>query len=506
MTATGPLEIAIFHCGALHYLRAFWDRFAAELARQYPGRPLRRTIISTYDNEAGFRKEGYDAVIHYPYGKSFDIEAAPAEFFDRVNARRFDVLAYYCDKQLPLPQSNLVAFIQRFEARQFVAFNTQTHGAYAPAALQALLAEADPRPTENAPWPRAVALCTADTCTADCVFCCLKTQGVQPRERLLDFDDFVKYYPPLLEKVAHIDFSLGELFVHPRAGDFLDFVFANYPGKKVSVYSNAIGFTPEHIERVLRAEQDFEIDISLNATSRETYRKVMGVDAFEQALEHIATFCRRREELGVRHSKRIALSYLINNHTLEEFPRILDIVERHGIDGVIPRIMKIYSRDAYGESVFFNQQRYNAVMCAVEADCARRGLSFSKAPLFGGRPRLAPLSRDQGRRIRCDSPWSMVYVRTSGDVSLCANWNFHIGSLFERDFADIWNGPEARSVREAVVRGDNPRECWACEVNLAEDDWIDALAYHFVWGFQQHLSDIALDPAYGYDRKGDFLA
>lgn len=500
--STNTLRIGIFHCGALHYIRAFWDRFVQEL----PEVEIHRAIISAYDNEEGFLQEGYDAVLRYPHGKSFNIDETPDSFFETINRERFDLLVYYCDKQLPYPQSNLIDFIRRFEAKEYVAFNTHRHQRYDRDELQGLLKNADVRPTEDVPWPRAVAICTSDLCTADCTFCCLKTQGVQPHNTRLDFDDFTRVYPPLLEKVSHIDFSLGELFVHPKAGDYLDYVFSNYPDKKMSIYSNAINLQPNYIEKIMAAEQAFEIDISINATTRETYAEIMGVDAFDRAMENIATFCRRREELGVKDKKRIVLSYLINNQTLEEFPAIVDAVEKLGIDSVIPRIMKIYDRDSYRHSVYFNQQRYNEVMQRTEAECARRGLNFSKVPLFGQKLRLTPLDRSKGHRIGCDSPWAMVYIRTNGDVSLCANWNFHIGNLYEDSFANIWNGPKAQQVREAIVRGDNPRECWACEVNLAEDDWIDSLAYHYVWGFQEHLMGVKFDADYGYDEKGDFLA
>ncbi len=502
-------KLCVFHCGAIHYIKAFEEWFTAWLHEKGvgAGSVVEKTIITTYTgHDEAFRKDGFGQIIHYPHGKYFDLEQTPSEFFQRVNGEQFDYFAYFCDKKLPVPQSNLIGFLQRFEPRFFVPFHTRGFEVLSREELHRRLAGYTARPLDHTPFPRAVALCTTDFCNSNCTFCCLKTQGVQPKETILRFADFRTFYPQVLDKVDHIDFSLGEIFTNPEAGDFLNYVFRTHKDKKISIYSNAIGMKQEYIERIMSSEQDFEIDISLNATSRETYRKVMQVDAFERVLGHIDLFRQLRRATGQRQKKRVVLSYLLNIHTLDEFPAILDLMERYEIDGLVPRIMKIYQPGVFSESVFFNQARYNEVILQMTDEAARRGINFSRPPLFTGATRLTPLARDQGHRIKCDSPWAIVYLRANGDVSLCANWNTHIGNIRRQSFDEIWNGPAAAEARRRILAGDNPRECWACECNFAEDDWLDSLSYHCVWGFQQHLLGVRFNDDYGYDHKGDFLA
>ncbi len=500
------IRLAIFHCCAIHYIEAFLEKLLPELELRHGAQQIEKTVITCYANQDSFLAAGYDDVIHYPYRKHFSVDHTPDSFFTEVNDRKFDYLIYFCDKQLPYPQSNLRPFIEKFNARNFIPFNTKGYRIELPEVIRTQLTAFGDRPLDNLPSPRAVAICTTDFCSADCSFCCLKTQGVQPHDNILSFADFKRYYPQVLEQVDHIDFSLGEIFTNPEAGLILDYVIDHYPEKKISIYTNAIGLKETFAEQILAAPQDFELDISINATTAETYRKEMQVDAFKRVLENIDYLTRRRAELGLEKSKKVVFSYLISNASLEEYPAVLDLIERYRIDGLIPRIMKIYDKQSYAKSVYFNQQRYNDLVAQVETEAAKRGLNFSRAPRFSGNLRLTPLDRSLGTQIKCDSPWALLYLRTNGDVSLCANWNFHIGNIRRQSFAEIWNGERARKVRQDIIHGDNPRECWACECNFAEENWIDSLAYHFVWGFQEHLMDVRFNDDYGYRKPGDFNA
>ncbi len=60
----------------------------------------------------------------------------------------------------------------------------------------------------------------------------------------------------------------------------------------------------------------------------------------------------------------------------------------------------------------------------------------------------------------CASPWLDVGLAPNGDVWLCPG--FSIGNVFEQSFADIWNGPRARRLRQTIASEGAFEGCRAC--------------------------------------------
>jgi len=60
----------------------------------------------------------------------------------------------------------------------------------------------------------------------------------------------------------------------------------------------------------------------------------------------------------------------------------------------------------------------------------------------------------------CASPWQDVSLAPNGDIWLCPG--FAIGNVNEQGFAEIWNGPRARALRQAIASGGTFEGCRAC--------------------------------------------
>jgi MoaA/NifB/PqqE/SkfB family radical SAM enzyme len=60
-------------------------------------------------------------------------------------------------------------------------------------------------------------------------------------------------------------------------------------------------------------------------------------------------------------------------------------------------------------------------------------------------------------------PWRVTFVGQMGDVApCCAPGRPVLGNVFERDFMDIWNGPEYRELREGFITGRLTEYCRGC--------------------------------------------
>jgi len=56
----------------------------------------------------------------------------------------------------------------------------------------------------------------------------------------------------------------------------------------------------------------------------------------------------------------------------------------------------------------------------------------------------------------CMSPWNYVEIVPGGHVYTCCpayNFGKSLGSLFEKSWEEVWNGPQAQKIREGIING-----------------------------------------------------
>lgn len=62
----------------------------------------------------------------------------------------------------------------------------------------------------------------------------------------------------------------------------------------------------------------------------------------------------------------------------------------------------------------------------------------------------------------CKSPWVVAYVFPNGEVRPCLNFSYSFGSIRERLFPEIWNGPEALRYRRLLKQQGKFPVCKRC--------------------------------------------
>jgi radical SAM protein with 4Fe4S-binding SPASM domain len=69
---------------------------------------------------------------------------------------------------------------------------------------------------------------------------------------------------------------------------------------------------------------------------------------------------------------------------------------------------------------------------------------------------------------RCALPWHNLLIDTDGEVRPCCWAGVSWGNLNRAALGDIWNGPQARGMRQAFLRNIVPRSCRKkhCRVDL----------------------------------------
>ena len=124
-------------------------------------------------------------------------------------------------------------------------------------------------------------------------------------------------------------YATGEPFVRK---DLVEFVaYAKKIGiEYVFITTNAALATPERAKPVLDAGLD-SVKFSVNAGTRETYKKIHGADDFDKVIEHIKWFRKYRDESGLRYGLYFSM---VPTHLSEHEWPILQELLRPYVDDV----------------------------------------------------------------------------------------------------------------------------------------------------------------------------
>lgn len=164
------------------------------------------------------------------------------------------------------------------------------------------------------PFPREVFFDLNNTCNSRCFFCS-NSKIFKPAylDKALGFKLLRDFFDCGSREVAL--FATGEPFLRKDMAEFVreakhigyEYIFLN---------SNGILATPERAQTVLEAGLD-SIKFSINAGTRQSYKKVHGVDCFDQVIENIRWFNEFRAKSGL--SFRIYVSMVPTTLAQDEF-------------------------------------------------------------------------------------------------------------------------------------------------------------------------------------------
>jgi len=156
-------------------------------------------------------------------------------------------------------------------------------------------------------------------CNFRCMYCNASARGKTHIEGDLDFVelfDALKRAGRLSEDV-HVQFNAGEIGVHPKRAE----MFAALDRATVSVLTNSSVYCPE-IVRALALGRAI-VNTSLDAGSRETFRRVKGADAWERVCGNLRQYAQVRKN-------NIVLKYILLpgvNDTHEEIDGFVHLCE-----------------------------------------------------------------------------------------------------------------------------------------------------------------------------------
>jgi MoaA/NifB/PqqE/SkfB family radical SAM enzyme len=321
----------------------------------------------------------------------------------------------------------------------------------------------------RAPLPRSLYLETTSRCNSLCETCILTFGGREPQKDLgwAEFRRVVDQFPALDRVLLH---GIGEPLLNrdlPRMIRHL-----KDRGAAVLFNSNAITLGPRLRSELIESGLD-ELRVSLDATTRETYRRVRGVDAFHKVVANLEGLAdaKRAARTG---QPRVSLWFTGLRENIEEIPGLVPLAERTSAQGItLQRLVYNGLGLATKEQSLYGrlEARESALIRAATAAARAAGVDFSASGATAPEVSLTPSHGDRPWSA-CRRPWSLVYVTVHGNVLPCciAPWitedydGIVLGNLYRQSLEEIWWGDRYLEFRRAAQTDCPPEPCRGCGV------------------------------------------
>ena len=275
--------------------------------------------------------------------------------------------------------------------------------------------------------------------------------------------------PALQRVVLH---GLGEPLLNPQ----LPAIIAHLRSRSAYVLfnSNATALS-ERMGGALIGANLNELRVSLDGARPETYARVRGVNAkaLPKIIRNVAAFTRLRAELDAN-LPRVSFWFTAMRENLPELPRLVDIALETGVREIyVQRLIYFGEGLAREDQALFRRAREEEVEIIAETGrrCAEHGLAFQAT---GSTTPVEYITRgaEEARRPwgGCQRPRKLAYITATGNVFSCCFAPFHpgpsatriLGNVFERPFAEIWNGPRYQAFRAAFDSDQPWDQCAGC--------------------------------------------
>ena len=323
--------------------------------------------------------------------------------------------------------------------------------------------------TLRPPLPRSLYVETTSRCNSLCETCILTFGGREPQKDLgwSEFRKIVDQFPVLDRVLLH---GIGEPLLNRELPRMIGHLKAR--GATVLFNSNAITLSPKTGRALLDAGLD-ELRVSLDASSRDTYARIRGVDAFDKVVENLERLSALKGELGaLRPVVSLWLTALKEN--IEEIPGLIPLAVRVGASSIhLQRLvyngLGIATED---QSLYGRLEAREAEMIRAAETAARAvGIAFSASGAAAPEVSLSVSRADQPWSA-CRRPWSLTYVTVHGNVLPCciAPWitsdydGLILGNLYRQSLPEIWWGERYRAFRLSLQTPAPPEPCRGCGV------------------------------------------
>ena len=264
----------------------------------------------------------------------------------------------------------------------------------------------------------------------------------------MPFEVFEKIVSQLRGSRVLLLYNIGEPLLYKRIFDAVRLARRYIP--EVRMTSNGLLLTPE-IARNLQAAGLTRLNVSIDSPRPEEMAEIRGAD-----LEKIAANLR---EFGEACSIPVEIWTVISQGNIESLKELPRWASR------FPAVKSLYFQLQKGpvESVesgfrpIEDEGQFRDFQAGIATECERYGLRSNILSL----PFYPPGFHQRQAEGICKAPFiQLMAINVRGEMAPCCTYGAHaIGSVADRGFAAVWNGPEMRAWRRDMLE---QRYCAYC--------------------------------------------
>jgi len=219
-----------------------------------------------------------------------------------------------------------------------------------------------------------------------------------------------------------------------------------------------------------------ELRVSLDASNRDSFKRVRGKDYFGRIIRNVSAFRALQEREG--HTKPQVSAWITGlKETIRELPDFVRLAGRMGVKEVYLQRLVYFEQSAIGmarpdQALFERMTRDDAIFLKEAEDVARSlGIAFS-ASGAASEPGLSLTKTDseQSPWSLCRRPWTLMYFTANGRALPCCiapfsqhgYANYTLGDATQQTLREIWTGPAYREFRAALLSDKPPASCANC--------------------------------------------
>ena len=218
-----------------------------------------------------------------------------------------------------------------------------------------------------------------------------------------------------------------------------------------------------------------ELRVSLDASTRESYLAVRGMDFFDRILRNVARFRALQEREG--HAKPRVSAWLTGlKETVAELPAFVRVAAAIGVREVYLQRLVFFDRDRVGlarpDQALFEQMDGEEARCLREAEDVAKSLGVTFLASGAASEPGMSLEKTTSRKpwSLCGRPWTVMYFTANGRALPCCiapfaqhgYENYTLGDATQTALKAIWNGPRYQAFRDALQSDQPPTACSNC--------------------------------------------
>lgn len=323
--------------------------------------------------------------------------------------------------------------------------------------------------------PHQVHFLMNDKCNAKCIMCGGDYARSKSGKRIT-ITKFKKMAANLkLGEIGKVCLAgAGDPLLNPDLIPIIQFINQEYPNVDISITTNGIGLTKTKAEALLKCKFSL-INISMNAGTAETYKRVMQVDCFDKVCKNIENFTTMKNKMGKKTTVR--LSSAISKLNIEELPTMVELGHTLAIDAINVMYCRFYpesirnlniEKQEYllkdSDSLYYHQELSDEMVEKAKRLASQYGISLTHEPPFKQNANPRP----------CTWPNDEIMVGFNGEVYPCGgaevhfknkveNNTYHFGNALSETIDEFWNGDLYRSLRVSSQQEKcSIKECNCC--------------------------------------------